>query len=138
MIYFDATSGGGAEAGQIWQYDPKKEKLTMLFESPGKETLNMPDNLCVNPNGGLALCEDGDYGVSEFPQRIHLLSQDGKLTPFALNDVELKGEKGFKGDFRGKEWAGVTFSPDGQWMFANLQTPGITLAITGPWDSLIS
>ncbi len=138
LIYFDATSGGGAQAGQIWQYDPKTEKLTMLFESPGKETLNMPDNLCVNPNGGLALCEDGDYGVSEFPQRIHLLSQDGKLTPFALNDVELKGEKGFKGDFRGKEWAGVTFSPDGQWMFANLQTPGITLAITGPWDSLIS
>ena len=136
-IFFDATSGGGAEAGQIWQYDPKSEKLTMLFESPGKQILNMPDNLCVNPHGGLALCEDGDYGNSEFPQRIHLLSQDGKLSPFALNDVELKGEKnGFKGDFRGKEWAGVTFSPDGKWMFANLQTPGITLAITGPWDSL--
>ena len=136
MIYFDATSGGGAEAGQIWRYDPHVQKLTLLFESPGKQTLNMPDNLCVNPNGGLALCEDGDYGNNEHPQRIHLLSQDGKLTPFALNDVELSGEKGFAGDFRGKEWAGVTFSPDGQWMFANLQTPGITLAITGPWDSL--
>ncbi|MEM6692815.1 MAG: alkaline phosphatase PhoX, partial [Planctomycetota bacterium] len=136
-IFFDATSGGGAEAGQIWQYNCKTQKLTMLFESPGKQTLNMPDNLCVNPHGGLALCEDGDYGNSEFPQRIHLLSQDGKLTPFALNDVELKGEKnGFEGDFRGKEWAGVTFSPDGKWMFANLQTPGITLAITGPWESL--
>ena len=136
LIYFDATSGGGAEAGQIWQYDPKTEKLTMLFESPGKETLNMPDNLCVNPHGGLALCEDGDYGNNEHPQRILLLSQDGNLRPFALNDVELHGQKGFSGDFRGKEWAGVTFSPDGQWMFANLQTPGITLAITGPWDSL--
>ncbi len=136
-IFFDATSGGGAQAGQIWQYDPKSEKLTMLFESPGKPILNMPDNLCVNPHGGLALCEDGDYGNSEYPQRIHLLSQDGKLTPFALNDVKLKGEKnGFEGDFRGKEWAGVTFSPDGKWMFANLQTPGISLAITGPWDSL--
>lgn len=134
-IYFDATSGGGARAGQIWQYDPKSEKLTMIFESPGKSILNMPDNLCVNPHGGLALCEDGDYGNSKYPQRIHLLSQDGKLTPFALNDVELNGERGFKGDFRGKEWAGVTFSPDGKWMFANLQTPGITLAITGPWES---
>ncbi|QEG23569.1 alkaline phosphatase PhoX [Mariniblastus fucicola] len=136
MIYFDATSGGIAKAGQIWQYDPQAEKLTMLFESPGKETLNMPDNLCVNPHGGLALCEDGDYGDSKYPQRIHLLSQDGKLTPFALNDIELEGQKGFTGDYRGKEWAGVTFSPDGQWMFANLQTPGITLAITGPWESV--
>lgn len=135
-IYFDATSGGGAKAGQIWQFDPTSEKLTMIFESPGKQILNMPDNLCVNPHGGLALCEDGDYGNNEFPQRIHLLSQNGKLTQLALNDVELKGEKGITGDFRGKEWAGVTFSPDGKWMFANLQTPGITLAITGPWESL--
>ena len=25
-------------------------------------------------------------------------------------------------------------SPDGAWLFVNLQTPGITLAITGPWE----
>lgn len=136
MIYFDATSGGRARAGQIWQYDPAKEKLTMLFESPGKETLNMPDNLCVNPHGGLVICEDGDYGDEEYPQRIHILSQDGKLTSLAVNDVQLKGEKNFRGDFRGREWAGATFSPDGKWLFANIQTPGITIAITGPWDSL--
>jgi len=136
LIYFDATSGGAAKAGQIWQYDPKKEKLTMLFESPGKETLNMPDNLCVNPHGGLTLCEDGDYGDNEFPQRIHLLSQDGQLNPLVLNDVQLKGTKLFFGDYRGKEWAGATFSPDGQWLFANIQTPGITFAITGPWSEL--
>ena len=139
MIYFDATSGGRARAGQIWQFDPKQQKLTMLFESPGKETLNMPDNLCVNPNGGLVICEDGDYGDSEYPQRIHLLTQEGKLVPLALNDVQLKGEKnGFGGDFRGREWAGATFSPDGQWLFANIQTPGFTIAITGPWNDLLS
>ncbi len=135
-IYFDATSGGAAKAGQIWQYDPESERLTILFESPGKDVLNMPDNLCVNPHGGLVLCEDGDYGDDEYPQRIHLLSQDGQLFPLAVNDVQLRGEKGFSGDFRGREWAGVTFSPDGKWLFANIQTPGITLAITGPWESL--
>lgn len=135
-IYFDATSGGLAKAGQIWQYDPDSERLTMLFESPGKDVLNMPDNLCVNPHGGLVLCEDGDYGDDEYPQRIHLLSQDGRLLPLAVNDVRLSGEKGFHGDFRGREWAGATFSPDGKWLFANIQTPGITLAITGPWESL--
>ena len=136
MIYFDATSGGKADAGQIWQYNPETQKLTMLFESPGKQVLNMPDNLCVNPQGGLALCEDGDYGNNLFPQRIHFLSQSGKLTPIALNDVQLSGQKNFRGDFRGREWAGVCFSADGKWMFANIQTPGITMAITGPWESL--
>jgi secreted PhoX family phosphatase len=40
---------------------------------------------------------------------------------------------GKKGDFRGSEWAGVNFSPDGQWLFANIQSPGFTAAITGPW-----
>lgn len=33
------------------------------------------------------------------------------------------------------EWAGACHSPDGKWLFANLQSPGITFAITGPWAS---
>ena len=136
-IYFDATSGGAAAAGQIWQYEPANNKLKLLFESPGKQTLNMPDNLCVNPHGGLVICEDGDYGDNQYAQRIHLLSQEGKLIPLALNDVQLSGQKNFTGDFRGKEWAGATFSPDGKWLFANIQTPGFTLAITGPWQQLL-
>ena len=37
------------------------------------------------------------------------------------------------GDFRNTEWAGPAFSPDGRVLFVNLYTPGITLAITGPW-----
>jgi secreted PhoX family phosphatase len=32
------------------------------------------------------------------------------------------------------EWAGVTFSRDGEWLFANIYNPGITVAITGPWQ----
>jgi len=31
----------------------------------------------------------------------------------------------------GKEFAGATFSPDGQTLFVNIQTPGLTLAIWG-------
>jgi secreted PhoX family phosphatase len=57
---------------------------------------------------------------------------------FAQNNVVLQGEKnGFKGDFRNKEWAGACFSPDGQWLFVNAQTPGITFAITGPWEQTL-
>ena len=36
-------------------------------------------------------------------------------------------------DYRDSEWAGATFSPDGKTLFVNIQTPGVTLAITGPW-----
>ncbi len=134
-VYFDATSGGASEVGQIWSYDPNSEQLEMLFESPGPEILNMPDNLCVSPRGGILLCEDSDYGKFSM-QRVHGLTQDGRLSLFAVNNIDLQGEKnGFQGDFRGKEWAGATFSPDGQWLFINIQTPGITFAITGPWES---
>ena len=31
------------------------------------------------------------------------------------------------------EFTGPTFSSDGKVLFVNIQTPGITLAITGPW-----
>ena len=40
---------------------------------------------------------------------------------------------GITGDFRDREFAGATYSPDGNWLFFNAQTPGITFVITGPW-----
>jgi secreted PhoX family phosphatase len=42
----------------------------------------------------------------------------------------------FTGNQKQNEWAGATFSPDGRWLFANIQTPGVTFAITGPWPWL--
>jgi secreted PhoX family phosphatase len=126
-----ATSGGNASQGQVWEYTPGKEKLRILFESPSKEILNMPDNLCATPQGCVVLCEDG----GRRGQRLQGLTPTGELFPFAENAMVLKGEKhGFKGDFRGGEWSGVCFSQDGKWMFANMQSPGVTLAITGPWQ----
>ena len=32
------------------------------------------------------------------------------------------------------EFAGACFSPSGKTMFVNVQNPGTTLAITGPWQ----
>ena len=37
------------------------------------------------------------------------------------------------GNYAGTEWCGACFHE--KWMFVNLQSPGITLAITGPWDN---
>ena len=34
------------------------------------------------------------------------------------------------------EFAGAVFSPDGEVLFVNIQYPGITFAIRGPWSSV--
>lgn len=129
-IFITATIGGDAQKGQVWKYTPADETIELLYESPGENILDMPDNLTVSPRGGLVLCEDGHH----MPQRMHGLTADGQLFTLAANNVVLTGQKnGIKGDFRGQEWAGATFSADGKWLFANIQTPGITFAITGPW-----
>src|SRR5690606_31054741 len=60
-IYFNATAGGDAGAGQVWQYRPTSRdtgELTLVFESPSRDVLNSPDNICTSPRGGLVICED--------------------------------------------------------------------------------
>lgn len=130
-IYFTATTGGAARKGQVWEYDPRGRRLQLLFESPGADVLAMPDNVCVSPRGGLVLCEDGDGDGVEF---IHGLTTDGHLFPFARNNVVLSGERnGISGNYTRSEFAGATYSPDGHWLFFNIQSPGITFAVSGPW-----
>ena len=131
QIYIVSTSGGAVGQGQIWVYDAKEETIRLLFESPSSAVLNAPDNITVSPRGGLVLCEDG--GGEEF---LHGLTVDGEIFKFAKNNVVLNGERnGIVGNFSGSEFAGACYSPDGEWLFANIQSPGITVAITGPWQN---
>lgn len=119
-VFMNATSGGDAELGQVWEYKPRGNsggQLILLFESESPEMLDAPDNLCVSPRGGLAVCEDGDGD-----QYVRGLTQQGKIFDFALN---LENDR---------EFAGATFSPDGETLFVNIQTPGKTFAIWGPWE----
>jgi len=130
-IYFTATSGGAAGMGQVFELDPATARLRLLFESAGREELNQPDNVAVSPRGGLVLCED----ARQARPYLRGLSPDGRIFDFARNDVVLDGERnGLRGDFREKEWAGACFSPDGRWLVASVQWPGISFAITGPWQ----
>ncbi len=130
-IYIVSTNGGNAESGQIWEYDPSEDRILLLYESPAPEVLDMPDNICVSPRGGLVLCEDGD---SE--DYVKGLTTKGEIFPFVKNNVILAGERnGLEGDFRDGEFAGATYSPDGRWLFVNAQNPGISFAVTGPWES---
>jgi len=54
----------------------------------------------------------------------------------ALSAAQLQaaGKRGsLSGDHRGNEFAGCCFDPTGRYLFVNIQTPGITFAIAGPW-----
>ena len=128
-VYFTATNGGDAECGQVWAYHPDAEILELVFESPDPAVLDFPDNVVLSPRGGLVICEDSNQAV----QRLYGMTGAGGLFEFCRNNVRLDGSGGFAGDFRDSEWAGACFSPDGKWMFANVQSPGFTVAITGPW-----
>ena len=132
--YFISTSGGPVGQGQVFEYNPRRNELSVLFASPAAAVLNAPDNVTVSPRGGLVLCEDGSG--DEF---LHGLDTDGTIFPFAMNIADLSGGTAGKNvppdDYSGSEWAGATFEPRrGNWLFANLQSPGITFAITGPWE----
>ncbi len=87
-VYFTGKSGGDAGDGQIWLYEPRAEKLTLLFESPGGLTLDKPDNIVVSPRGGLLICEDGDTAPQ---QRLQILTPRGQLVVFAANNCDLGG-----------------------------------------------
>jgi secreted PhoX family phosphatase len=150
-IYFVCTSGGLARQGQVFEYDPRKEILTIIFNSAGAGVssfeCNNPDNIAVSNRGGIILCEDGGNNI----QRLRGLSQNGRTFVFAENRINLsaadiahvdsvinKSRGGIAasvapGSYSGNEWAGACFY--GKWMFVNIQTPGITFAITGPWDN---
>lgn len=132
--YIVSTSGGPASQGQVFEYDPATETMSVLIASPGASVLNNPDNICVSPRGGIVLCEDGSG--SEY---MHGLTTSGELFPFAENTVVIPrdgvaGSTVKAGSYTGSEWCGSTFEPkNGNWLFANAQSPGITFAITGPW-----
>ena len=117
-VYMCATSGGPARAGQVWKLDTVKGELTLIVQPDDRTLLEGPDNLCVAPGGDLIVCEDGledDYVVGITPT--------GRMYPFARNA------------HNDQELAGATFSPDGRTLFVNIQEPGVTFAVWGPWHT---
>lgn len=128
-VYFISTNGGAAAKGQVWEYAPDADQLRMVYESPAATTMDMPDNVAVSPRRGLVLCEDGGQAA----QRLHGMAVDGQPFVLAESAVVLDGTPhGLRGDFRSAEWAGATFHD--RWLFVNAYLPGVTFAITGPWE----
>lgn len=147
-IYWVDTSGGAAGAGAVWTYQPAKSLLTAFYVSPSEAVCDAPDNITLHQNGLLLACEDGggvntQSGELARGTRLIAVNQRGNMSVVGENNIVI--EESMKdrpainaGDYRRSEWAGAAFSPDGKTLFVNIQTPGITFAITGPWDSLIS
>jgi secreted PhoX family phosphatase len=136
-----------ARAGRIWSLDLATMTLKAVFVSNSINVGNSPDNLCISPRGGVLFCEDGGSSGPGSPQEtpnaqmLKVLLPSGNCYRFARHNynftraqLDAAGKpNAAAGNFRNTEWAGPCFSPDGRVLFVNLYTPGITLAITGPW-----
>lgn len=126
-IAFTCTIGGAARLGQIFSYRPSPQEgqageqeapgqLTLIAEASRESMLRNCDNLTMAPWGDLIVCEDtwnncGLVGIRP----------DGSQYQLANNAYTIS------------ELAGVCFAPDGKTLFVNIQFPGMTLAITGPF-----
>jgi secreted PhoX family phosphatase len=118
-IYFVSTGDGSAGSvhwGQVWVHDPRASTVTLAVQSPGSGVLDAPDNITVGPDGRLYLCEDGGGD-----QHVVAVNSSGDLTQVARNVLNRN------------EFAGACFSHNGRFMFVNIQNPGMTLVIEGPW-----
>ena len=132
LVYFTSTQGGAQPAGdtapsgwgdgrgQVWAYDPRAEKLHLIYESPSSKVLDLPDNITASRSGTLVLCEDGGDG-----NYLRGVTREGAIFDFARNAIE-GGEN--------EEFAGSTFSPSNQTLYVNIQSSrGLSFAIWGPW-----
>lgn len=131
LVYFTSTQGGaktdgpvsgfGDGRGQVWAYDPRAEKLHLIYESPSKQVLDLPDNIAVSRSGALVLCEDGSEG-----NYLRGITRKGNIFDFARNAIA--GQEN-------EEFAGSCFSPSGETLFVNIQSEkGLSFAIWGPWS----
>ncbi|WP_328925052.1 PhoX family protein [Streptomyces sp. NBC_00190] len=128
--YAREESPGAAHDGQVWFYDPKRRTIRLnvligINADPAADGgYDGPDNITVSPYGGLVIAEDGS-GL----QHLFGATESGRTYPLARNELNIGTAE--KPEY--SEFTGVCFSPDGRTLYANIQEPGIMLAITGPW-----
>lgn len=148
MFIVDTSTGvddrgrRGRGNGAVWVLDLFTQRLRALFVSGNELAANNPDNVTVSARGGVLLCEDGGNSPDEYGPGARLvgLTRGGESYYFAKNNVQLTsqeignaGKTVAEGDYRGSEFCGACWDPVARTLFVNIQSPGITLAIEGPW-----
>ncbi|HVG05318.1 MAG TPA: alkaline phosphatase PhoX [Burkholderiaceae bacterium] len=141
----DAINRSGRGRGALWELDLTTMKLKAVFVSGNQLIGNNPDNVTLSPRGGVLLCEDGGgvadaYGVGT---RMLGITAQGDSFIFGKNNIELTAaqiagahKNITPGNYREYEFAGACWEPSGRVLFCNIQTPGITFAIWGPWGDV--
>lgn len=140
----DVPADATKHDGMVWFYDYDDETITLVTyfpHNPAAETegnplpkysdmtFDGPDNVTVTPWGTLVLAEDG-------VRASHVLSAvPGGPTYAIARNMLSNGTSNGAPTY--SEFTGPTFSPDGKILFVNIQSPGITLAITGPWEKYL-
>ncbi len=131
-VFFTATMGGAAMRGQIFRYVPSEREgqtgesarpgtLELFLESGADGSPNYPDNITIAPWGDLFVCEDS----SDRPDGLVRVAPNGDTATIARNL------------YNDSELTGACFAPDGKTLFVNVQSPGVTLAITGPFRDYV-
>lgn len=126
-VFFACTNGGRDMTGQVFRYVPGPfegtvdearfpGRLELFIEPNDSNLIENADNITVAPWGDLMVCEDRKGEC-----RLVGVTPQGRTYLFGHNV------------WNSSEFAGACFSPDGTTLFVNIQSPGATLAITGPW-----
>jgi len=138
----DGANRPGRGKGAVWELDLATMKLKAIFVSDDQLVGNNPDNIAVSPRGGILVCEDGGRTVDAIGSGTRLLGINAQGDSFILckNHVDLTAAQISRvdkriapGDYRDSEFAGACWEPSGHVLFCNIQSPGITFAIWGPW-----
>ena len=134
--FFLSTNGGSAGEGQVFEYDPRDETLKLIYDAPNATDARQSGQHHRDAAGRPAALRRRRWQPFTEGERLVGLTLHGQTFTFAMNNMNLTADYNTsvkKGDYRQIECAGACYSPDGRWLFVNIQTPGVTFAITGPW-----
>jgi secreted PhoX family phosphatase len=140
----DLPAAATKHDGMVWFYDFSDQTITLVTYFPHNPLaegegayppypdlyFDGPDNVSVTPYGTLVLAEDGvraSHVLSAVPGGPTYAIARGMLTNGTSNGASTYSE-----------FTGPTFTPDGKILFVNIQNPGITLAISGPWNRYLA
>ncbi len=129
-VYFVCSDGGALDLGAVWEFNPRRRTITMIYESTGPLVLEHPDNVVIVPQTGDIFVQEDGVG----DQFVRGVTQDGAIYDFCQTLTNHT------------EFAGGCFDPDGHTFYVNQQGErgglpdglpdlfAVTYAIYGPFD----